>query len=1297
MPEKIASMEEILALWQEAISQNTANEPLPPDELINHVPPIVLEVSKHLTPFVDNSNPTGQRFFEQLPLMKEGIFRELGVTLPEIVVRGYTADLPDGSFVVKLNELHVGKGYVDPKRILVNASPENMAEWDIEAEETTMPSKGEVASWISILKREQVEEAGYTCWDAQEYIILFLSTILRKKAHLFVGVEEVQAILDKLYNQHHQLISTVTPSPLELSKLTEILRRLVEEEISILDMKSILRSLSYWSRFTQDEALLTESVRIDQRTYITQKYAHNDTLFTYLVETQIEEVIRDAAIDEEGPTYLDLDPALAEEILDATRRVLKEEPIHPPWCPIVLTQSDTRRHLKQLLMIDFPEIVVLSFQEIDTEFKDKITPLARISLQDKLPSDPLRSLRKWGKRLPKRVRRRLGQVGAGPYQTLRSLAEQAQELAEQVQEFNPFATKEPKATDAPTPTQEPAQEAPPEEARDRDLWEEVRQQARAEEAEKTKASEVLEQANRAETIDPPEAKAPKGPKEADAPKHQAVTEPPIEEPDKAKDQEASGTTEGAEESEEAATPENSLAYIDQWEYLQERMTWLKMYVLTCHIHKRDKLAPFQLTNQELSSMLGESIWRIQHIPSLDKKGLNKARQMLAHRIQARIKETHRQGGELALERLKQSFRLTPQDEQILLLSLLYVYEPYCGWLQHKYLPVRNTMELNIRLTMDLLSSDDREQNQLLQRFQPKAPLRQHKLLSMSGKHAYLSQGFEDQSFAIDADVLFRLTATQEEESTTSSPLPTETLLTLDLPLEVKESVQELLARFLAEQGPGDGPQDNEPLEQLYVFEGDGQPSWKEVFTKGLVLLFHESKAKQSHLEATTGRGLSPLNLSQPDTKADGEPSIMARHMSAALRRRIQHIQPDALPEGEQQESVRKIFRQARLKRSSVLIEPDTGDKKAREVLIQEVADFGGVSFWTGWQGPAPTSWQDKVVMQMTVERTENGADSWKLTQLMGPTVLRQTTQQGLKDLEEQLALRIVGQESALQRISQIVRTAKAHLDARPERPDGVFLLAGPSGTGKTETAIALNDALYGTKDTFLRLDMSEFHFRESISSLIGTTAGFVGYNDGGRLTNFIRQHPESVVLLDEIEKAHPLVLDLFLQVFDAGHLTDGKGHHLDLSRTTFLLTTNIGAETFQENKKLGFVKEIDREQRVEIVLGQLRKRLRPEFFNRFDEVLVFYPLDTAQLIQLCQKEMRQLQERFARRGLWLSFAPELASYIVNASPHDQGARGIIRMIEKTLSLPLTEFILAHEDAQNITARVNKGEILIEKA
>jgi ATP-dependent Clp protease ATP-binding subunit ClpC len=284
-------------------------------------------------------------------------------------------------------------------------------------------------------------------------------------------------------------------------------------------------------------------------------------------------------------------------------------------------------------------------------------------------------------------------------------------------------------------------------------------------------------------------------------------------------------------------------------------------------------------------------------------------------------------------------------------------------------------------------------------------------------------------------------------------------------------------------------------------------------------------------------------------------------------------------------------------------------------------------------------------------------------------------------MEGELHKRVVGQDKAIHAIARAIRRSRAGLKD-PRRPIGSFIFAGPTGVGKTELARALAEFLFADKDALIRVDMSEYMEKFSVSRLIGAPPGYVGYEDSGTLTKAVRHKPYSVVLLDEIEKAHPDVFNILLQVLDEGRLTDNYGRVIDFKNTVVIMTSNLGARDIGKGKGLGFHLPSDQTQfeaMEEKVNEEINRAFNPEFINRLDDTIVFHPLTREQIGQIVHNLLHDVERRLAEERLTLRLTDEAVSFLVEHGYDEKfGARPIRRAIQKYLEDPLSEKILVAE-------------------
>jgi ATP-dependent Clp protease ATP-binding subunit ClpC len=302
----------------------------------------------------------------------------------------------------------------------------------------------------------------------------------------------------------------------------------------------------------------------------------------------------------------------------------------------------------------------------------------------------------------------------------------------------------------------------------------------------------------------------------------------------------------------------------------------------------------------------------------------------------------------------------------------------------------------------------------------------------------------------------------------------------------------------------------------------------------------------------------------------------------------------------------------------------------------------------------------------------------------------------LASLEDDLHRRVIGQNAAVQAVAETVRHARAGL-AEPDRPLGSFLFMGPTGVGKTELAKALTERLFATETALVRLDMSEFREPHTVARLIGSPPGYVGYGDGGQLTEPVRRRPYSVVLLDEIEKAHPEVWNILLQVLDDGRLTDGEGRTVDFTNTVVVMTSNLGAG--QAKRGIGFTADqAGMQQAGERMLEAAKRAFLPEFLNRIDEIVAFEPLAEAQITLIAELLVSRIAERLdTEHGIKLTVDPELLEKLSREGFDPEfGARPLKRHLRRTLERELTRAILdgTLADGSHVTARIGPDEAVV---
>lgn len=298
-----------------------------------------------------------------------------------------------------------------------------------------------------------------------------------------------------------------------------------------------------------------------------------------------------------------------------------------------------------------------------------------------------------------------------------------------------------------------------------------------------------------------------------------------------------------------------------------------------------------------------------------------------------------------------------------------------------------------------------------------------------------------------------------------------------------------------------------------------------------------------------------------------------------------------------------------------------------------------------------------------------------------PTMkLTETEQQKLVHMEDELHKRVIGQEEAIKAIAQSIRRSRTGLKD-PKKPVGSFIFLGPTGVGKTELARALAEFLFGNEESLVRIDMSEYMEKFSVSRLIGAPPGYVGYEEGGQLTEAVRRKPYSVVLLDEIEKAHPDTFNILLQMMDDGALSDNLGHRVSFKNTVIIMTSNVGARLISKGKSLGFLIQEDAAKDYasmkDTVMDEVKKAFNPEFLNRLDDIIVFHPLTREESRQILDLMLARVSKKISAQGLTVSVSDEAKSFLVEKGfdPH-YGARPLQRSIQRLLEDPLAEDILS---------------------
>jgi len=352
-------------------------------------------------------------------------------------------------------------------------------------------------------------------------------------------------------------------------------------------------------------------------------------------------------------------------------------------------------------------------------------------------------------------------------------------------------------------------------------------------------------------------------------------------------------------------------------------------------------------------------------------------------------------------------------------------------------------------------------------------------------------------------------------------------------------------------------------------------------------------------------------------------------------------------------------------------------------------------------------WQAEQEQNKPVVTTEDIAEVVSMWMGIPVVQLAEDETARLLEMEDVLHQRIIGQDEAISTVAKAVRRARAGLKD-PSRPIGNFIFLGPTGVGKTELVRTLAEFMFGSEETLIRLDMSEFMEKFAVSRLVGAPPGYVGYEEGGQLTEAVRRKSYCCILLDEIEKAHPDVFNILLQIFDDGHLTDAKGRRVDFRNSIIVMTSNIGAELIRKGSTLGFAvssdetknRQQDYERMKEKLLGELKKTFRPEFLNRVDGVIVFHPLNKEHIRKIVDLMLAIITERLAEKAIKLEVT-DAAKDLLGEKGYDEvfGARPLRRVIQDMVEDKLSEGLLSGKFQSGDTAVVDleEGEIVVHSA
>ncbi|HEY8843284.1 MAG TPA: ATP-dependent Clp protease ATP-binding subunit [Gaiellaceae bacterium] len=336
---------------------------------------------------------------------------------------------------------------------------------------------------------------------------------------------------------------------------------------------------------------------------------------------------------------------------------------------------------------------------------------------------------------------------------------------------------------------------------------------------------------------------------------------------------------------------------------------------------------------------------------------------------------------------------------------------------------------------------------------------------------------------------------------------------------------------------------------------------------------------------------------------------------------------------------------------------EEGNTEQPEIGEDEIADI--VSMWTG-------------------------IPVFKLTEAESKKLIR---------MEDELHKRVIGQQEAIVAVSKSIRRARAGIKD-PKRPTGSFIFLGPSGVGKTELARTLAEFLFGDEDAMIQVDMSEYMEKHSVSRLVGSPPGYIGYDEGGQLTEAVRRKPYSVVLLDEVEKAHPDVFNILLQILEDGKLTDAQGRKVDFRNTIVIMTSNIGASTISKNQTLGFSVGDDSglsyDDMKDRIMGELKKVFRPELLNRIDEVIVFHKLTKDEIMVIVELMMKRLRDQMGDHEAVIELTDSAKELLVEKGyDPTMGARPLRRAIQRFIEDPLADFVLSRELGASSTILIDR--------